>query len=130
MTITALGYYKATCGWCLLKLLEHIADEVKLVLVLIIKTMRPSNDYRLVAQAVSATSGLLGCKQGIWARFEILESEHWAYNDFCTRMDVLRDCPTGCGRARCECSEVLGGVPRGRSGNHLDIFMQLTDRMT
>jgi hypothetical protein len=95
MTITTIGYYKATCGRCLLKLLEHITDEVKLVLVLIINTMRPNNDYRLVAQVVSATSGPLGCKQGIWARFEILESECWSYDYFCTRMDVLRNYPTG-----------------------------------
>jgi len=95
MTITTIGYYKATCGWCLLKLLEHITDEVKLVLVFFINPMRPSNDYRLVAQAASATSGLLRGKQGIWARFEILESECWVYNDFCTRIDVSRDCLTG-----------------------------------
>ena len=62
MTITAIGYYKAMCGRCLLKLLEHITDEVKLVFVLIINTMRPSNDYRLIPRAVSARSDLLGCK--------------------------------------------------------------------
>jgi len=95
MTITTIGYHEATYGWCLLKLLEHITNEVQLVLVLIIKPMCSSNDYRLVAQAVSATSGLLRGKQGIWARFEILESECWAYNDFCTRIDVSRDCLTG-----------------------------------
>jgi len=79
----------------LLNLFEYITDEVKRVPVLIVNTMRPSNNYRLVVQAVFTTSGLLGCKQGIWAGFEILKSECWPYNYFCTRMDVLRNCPTG-----------------------------------
>jgi hypothetical protein len=95
MTITALGYYKATRRRYLLKLRENITDEVKLVLVLIGNAMRAGNDYRLVPYAVSATSSLLGGKQGIWARFEILEPECWTYDDFRTGMDVLCDCPTG-----------------------------------
>jgi hypothetical protein len=95
MTVTALGYYKAPCGWCLLKLLEHVGDEVKPVLVLIINTMCSSNDYRLILQAASARNDLLGCKQGIWARLEVLEPEHRPYNGFCPRMDILCNCPTG-----------------------------------